>query len=532
MTSEARRAIGRVLALLSCLSATAAVTATATAAGQQPERIVSRGNPILADGRYYSTDPAPLVDGDTLWILAGRDEAPPDVNDFIMNEWQLLATGDPASGRWTHYPAIARPETVFAWAEPGRAYAGQIAKAGDGRYYLYAPVMQRDGDAADRFAIGVAVADRPTGPWIDAHPAGPIVSQRVPVANSIQNIDPTVLIDDDGRVFLYWGTFGRLRAMELARDMITPKGPETPITGLTGFFEAPWLMKRKGVYYLLYAANNAGQTSDCTPALYHACIAYGSAPTPMGPWTYRGVVLKPVSSTTSHAGAVAFRGQWYLAYHTADAAGGGHFRRSVALDRITWDDSVSPARMRVVVPTRMPQPAAAATRNIAAAAYAVASNEPVPLQYWIKALNDGVTKAAPLPPDMWGTWKGDRSPDRSWIEYRWARPVTVNGSRIWFWNDQPAGSGVGVAAPAQWHIEYWNDGWKPVTAPTGYGVAMGRYQESGFASVTTRCLRAVFSASRAHGTSAGVAVQEWQVLAPRPARPLTPARARPIAGCD
>src|SRR5204862_22467 len=123
------------------------------------ETIHSRGNPILADGRAYSTDPAPLVDGDTLWILAGRDEAPAGVNDFIMNEWQLLSTNDPASGRWRHYPAIARPESVFAWAEPGRAYAGQMVKGRDGRFYLYAPVLQRGGGAKDRFAIGVAVAD-------------------------------------------------------------------------------------------------------------------------------------------------------------------------------------------------------------------------------------------------------------------------------------------------------------------------------------------------------------------------------------
>ena len=194
-----------------------------------PETVHSGGNPILADGRTYSTDPAPLVDGDTLWILAGRDEAPDGVNDFIMNEWQLLSTRNPASGVWRHHPAIARPERVFAWAEPGRAYAGQIVKARDGRFYMYAPVLQRDGDAKDRFAIGVAVADRPTGPWRDAHPSGPIISQTVPVANDIQNIDPTVLIDDakggDGRVYIYWGTFGRLRAMELAPDMVTPKGP-------------------------------------------------------------------------------------------------------------------------------------------------------------------------------------------------------------------------------------------------------------------------------------------------------------------
>ena len=80
------------------------------------------------------------------------------------------------------------------------------------------------------------------------------------------------------------------------------------------------MFKRRGVYYMAYAANNAGPNSECTEAVYYACIAYGSAPSPLGPWTYRGVMLDPVSSTTSHPGIVEFNRTWYLAYHTADAA--------------------------------------------------------------------------------------------------------------------------------------------------------------------------------------------------------------------
>lgn len=491
--------------------------------------VVAPGNPILADGRYYSTDPAPFVDGDTLWILAGRDEAPPNVNDFIMNEWQLLSTKDPASGRWRHYPSIARPEAVFAWAEPGRAYAGQIVKGFDGRYYLYAPVLERNSDAQDRFAIGVAVADRITGPWRDAHPSGPIISQRVGVPSDIQNIDPTVLIDDDKRVYLYWGTFGQLRGVELAQDMLTPKGEAISVKTLTGFFEAPWLMKRKGAYYMLYAGNHAGPNSPCTPAVYHACIAYGSAPSPLGPWTYRGVVLPPVSSTTDHSGAVEFKGQWYLTYHTADAVGGGHFRRSVAIDRMEWDDSVTPAAIRPVTPTRRPQPPAAPTHNIAAAAHGAASNEPIPLQYWIKSLNDGVVKGAPLPPDLWGSWSPN-NPPQQWIEYRWPKPVTLNGSRIFFWADHPTGTDEGVAPPRAWHLEYWQNGWKPVPGASGYGTGLEGWQTVRFPAITTRCLRAVFDASGSAGKYAGVAVREWEALAPRAA---VPAKTRPpvVPGC-
>jgi len=168
----------------------------------------STGNPILADGSYYSADPAPLVVNNTLYIWAGRDEAPVGTNNFIMNEWQVFATtsANPADGTWTHYPNVTRPRTVFAWAATGTAYAAQVVQGANGKFYLYAPVTQSSTSASDKFAIGVAVADSPTGPYTDAHPSGPIVSQLVPSpGNSIQNIDPSVFVDTDGKVYLYEG---------------------------------------------------------------------------------------------------------------------------------------------------------------------------------------------------------------------------------------------------------------------------------------------------------------------------------------
>jgi hypothetical protein len=84
---------------------------------------------------------------------------------------------------WLHYPDIARPETVFAWTKPGHAYAEQIVQEPDKRFYLYAPVQEGKCEHADPFVIGVA--DSPLGPWKDAHPAGPIVSQFLPEKNDI-----------------------------------------------------------------------------------------------------------------------------------------------------------------------------------------------------------------------------------------------------------------------------------------------------------------------------------------------------------
>jgi hypothetical protein len=328
----------------------------------------------------------------------------------------------------------------------------------------------------------------------------------------MQNIDPTVYVDDDGRAYMYWGTFGELRGVELAPDMVTPRGRVVQMNGLNGFFEASWLFKRHGTYYMVYADNQAGPASACTPAVYHACIAYGTSSSPLGPWTYRGVILAPVTSTTSHPGVIEFKKAWYLTYHTADAVGGGHFRRSVAIDRLEWDDSVSPPSIRPVVVTRAARAKQGDPRNVAPAAIAGASNEPVPVQYWIKALNDGIVRENPLPPDMWGSWK-PHNPAQQWIQYRWAQPVTVNTSRIYFWADHPAGSGEGVAPPKSWRIDYWNGaGWEAVKHPSGYPTELDQFQETHFDAVTTRCLRATFDASSSGSRFAGIAVQEWEVL--------------------
>ena len=403
---------------------------------------------------------------------------------------------------------------------PGRAYAAQIVRGVDGKFYLYAPVVQSVTTNRDKFAIGVAVANSPTGPFTDAHPAGPIVSQSYPVANTIQNIDPTVFVDDDKRVFLYWGTFGRLKGVELEADMMTFKGAPIDVTTLTGFFEAPWLFKRRGTYYLAYAGNNAGPNSSCTEAVYYACIAYGTASSPLGPWTYRGVILDPVSSTTSHPGIVQYRGAWYITYHTADAIGGGHFRRSVAIDRVSWDDGSTPARINKVVRTGGAPFDATPIANIASHARVTASNAPVPVQYWLRALNDGKTRVSPLPPDMWATWTAS-NPPLQWVLYQWDAPVTLTASALYFWGDHAAGSGTGVAPPMAWHLEFRDgDHWTPVTATTPYTSNVNAYNRVSFAPVTTRCLRAVFEASTDGKTYAAVAAQEWQAISTRPRAPL------------
>lgn len=207
---------------------------------------VNAQNPIIQTS--YTADPAPMVYNDKLYLYTSHDED--GSTWFTMNDWKLYSTDDMVN--WTEHPTPLSFKT-FEWAG-GDAWAAQCIER-DGKFYMYVPVTDRKGETA----IGVAVADSPYGPFYD--PIGaPLVRA------DYGNIDPTVFIDEDGQAYLYWGN-PNCYYVKLNKDMISYKGeihavpmkpeafgrregdPQRP----TLYEEAPWLYKRKGVYYLFYA---------------------------------------------------------------------------------------------------------------------------------------------------------------------------------------------------------------------------------------------------------------------------------------
>jgi hypothetical protein len=97
--------------------------------------------------------------------------------------------------------------------------------------------------------------------------------------------------------------------------------------------------------------------------------------------------------------------------------------------------------------------------------------------------------------------------------------MRISGSQIEFWNDQPQGTGVGVAAPARWRIQYWDLGagqWADVPDPSGYPTGTQGFQDTTFDPVTTTQVRAMFDASTNGSTYSAVAVEEWKILAAQP----------------
>lgn len=278
-------------------------------------------NPIVSD--VFTADPAALVVGDTVYVYSGHDEAPAKENRYVMKDWLCFSSKDLVAWKAEGSPLAL---TDFAWAKRD-AWAGQVV-ARDGKYFWYVPMWI---DQPRGFAIGVAVSDRPTGPFKDALGAPLVTSDLTPnptnpegVVVSWDDIDPSVFIDDDGQAYLFWGNTNLYWA-KLKPSMTELDGPIAKIA-LPRYVEAPWVHQRGGLYYLSYAYGFPERT------------AYATAEKVTGPWTYRGLIADLAGNcNTSHQSIIEFRGRGYFVYHNGGLPAGGSFHRSVCIDYLDYN---------------------------------------------------------------------------------------------------------------------------------------------------------------------------------------------------
>ena len=299
---------------------------------------------------WFTSDPAPMVHDGTMYVYTGHDEDKADF--FWMQEWRVYSTRDMVN--WQDHGSPLALES-FSWADD-RAWASQCVER-DGKFYWYICAHSR---LSNGMAIGVAVSDSPTGPFRDA------IGKPLFENGSWDHIDPTVLIDDDGQAWLMWGN-PQVYYLKLNRDMISYSGElgrldmtEEAFGGpmmskrekgkqyKDSYVEGPWLRKVQGsltkvratqgsmtkfkvqgsTYQLLYAAGGVPEH-----------ISYSTAPSPVGPWKYAGVIM-PLSDTgsfTNHCGVADYKGHSYFFYHTGKLPGGGGFGRSVAVEEFQYN---------------------------------------------------------------------------------------------------------------------------------------------------------------------------------------------------
>lgn len=275
--------------------------------------------PIVTN--IYTADPSARVVGERLYVYPSHDRD--QAQWWDMEDWHVISTAD--MKEWTDH-GVALAIKDISWAEK-RAWAPDCIER-DGKFYFYYPT--------DSSKVGVAVGDKPEGPFKD--PLGhPLVSKDTPGVKANRDlIDPAVFIDDDGQAYLYFGQ-NIVNAVKLKKDMITLDGPIKQVAGADKFFEAIWMHKYNGKYYLSYSGGGNR-------------ILYAMGDSPLGPFNYKGEILGKVNSGTNHHSIVEFKGQWYLFYHTADLSRSrlakddperkkARFRRSVCFAPLEYDDN-------------------------------------------------------------------------------------------------------------------------------------------------------------------------------------------------
>ena len=247
------------------------------------------GNPIITN--IYTADPSARVFNDTLYIYPGHDRDQAEWWNIV--DWHVFSTTGMANFK-DHGVALSLDD--LTWAEK-YAWAPDCVEI-NGKYYFYF--------ATDQEKIGVAVGDKPWGPFKD--PLGkPLMTRQSPgVVNNRDFIDPCVFIDDDGSAYLFVGQ-NFLNAVKLNDDMISYTDSITIIEGTEDdFFEAVWVHKNNGKYYMPYSGRGK--------------ILYAISDNVFGPYEYKGEILDEVNSDTNHHSIVEYMGRWYLFYHNVDLA--------------------------------------------------------------------------------------------------------------------------------------------------------------------------------------------------------------------
>jgi hypothetical protein len=290
---------------------------TAQEAGQTALKV--RGNPI-ADG-IGLTDPHIFVYDGKAYLFATHDFAP-DNSNYLMKDWWVWTSDDLLY--WTQ-ASFVKPEDTFLGRQFNDCWATFGVHRND-RWYFYFSAGQNE--------IGVATAAQVEGPWTD--PLGkPLIAAGL---TPTQQRDPDVFIDDDGTVYMVYGTFDYF-IVRLASDMISIAEPPRPIVldrrfgpyGEGKTDDKPSLHKRNGKYYLSW------------------CGFYAMSDNVYGPYHYKGALFDPARidpelmiedyTFDRHGNIFQFNNQWYYCFNDFSRPGRSHYFRDACITYLHYRDN-------------------------------------------------------------------------------------------------------------------------------------------------------------------------------------------------
>lgn len=298
------------------------------------------GAALAGNPQFQGADPHAMFIGHELWVFpTGGPGGSWEADRFGAFSSKDLKT-------WTPRGEMIRRDQI-GWIKDDGApehflWAPGVASA-NGKYYLYFSVGPQIPTPS---RIGVAVADKPEGPYIDS--GKPLVTGvLVKDGKGFEAIDPMVYTDPkSGKSYLYAGgsAGSTLRVWELNPDMISI-AREVPVAQPPHFTEGAFMHERNGTYYLSYSFGKWNGPSYS--------VHYATARSPVGPWTYRGRILagdQKHQGPGHHSFVKAPNGEWLIVYHRWERGPGeGPYKgeRQIAVDRIryTADGRILPIKM-------------------------------------------------------------------------------------------------------------------------------------------------------------------------------------------
>ncbi|HTK21762.1 MAG TPA: family 43 glycosylhydrolase [Mucilaginibacter sp.] len=276
-------------------------------------------NPIT--GGYFA-DPTIIKEKGVYYIYA-------TIDPWGGDELGVLETKDFKTFVQRHLNWPTKKACTSPTSGDSKVWAPSVRKAPNGKFYMYVAVGSE---------VWAGVSNSPLGPWKNAK------ADNTPLVKGhdypgVHNIDPDCFIDDNGQAYLYWGSGfnwvnGHCMAVKLKKDMVTFNGKPIDITP-PHYFEAPHMVKRKGLYYLMYSYGKAIDAS------YQ--VRYSTSKTPMGPWVEGPndpILSTSADSTTygpGHHTVFKENGQYYILYHRIYPQKKDYVLRQLCIDSMNFD---------------------------------------------------------------------------------------------------------------------------------------------------------------------------------------------------
>ena len=340
------------------------------------------GNPVIPG---YFADPTIKKFGDTYYMYATTDGS---------------GAGFGPAQVWTSKDFVNWTLMPMNWPDSHWIWAPDVIRHTDGRYYYF---------YCQPCIIHCGVSETPRGPWknILGESEAVLVPDRF-VTNAI-TLDGQTFVDDDGSVYLYWGTWGIYKGFGCGAGKMTPdlKGfTETrliPNTEAVDFFEAPFVLKRNGIYYFMYSSGS------CHDHTYR--VQYATSDHPLGPYEYKGCILETNEDGTVHGPghhSILKEGDdYYIVYHRHDNPHSNRgFHRQLCMDKMEF---AADGSIRKVIPTH---------EGVGALAPSVVKSENLALGAGVRASScyDDNFRAEYAVDDNNGTLWRPRGMGQEWLE--------------------------------------------------------------------------------------------------------------------